>query len=173
MLSIGAFVHTTRSADLCYVMRSNPKKDELRICRLLDGHACWLPSKHVIAEVRPADRFREHVRAVIDQEKAPGGEKKPAFSNFAEYLTEYVECALRNGSIYVLDGVLNFLVIVLSEQDNGEYGRSFDVFFQDVNWFCYQLGMDSPSESLVKSRLISISNKSVRASDAGSATDEV
>ncbi|MBP2262266.1 hypothetical protein J3B00_003071 [Pseudomonas sp. BP8] len=173
MLSIGSFVHTTRSADLCYVLRTDSQKDELRICRLLDGKACCLPSKHVIAEARPADRFREHVREVINQDKSPDSDSEPMFSNFAEYLTEYVSRAVKSDSQYIIDAIVNFLIIVLNEQDNGDYGRSFNVFYQDVSWFCYQLGMDSPSDSLVKSRLQSIRNEPFASPGAGDVKDEV
>ncbi|RAI64741.1 hypothetical protein DOZ80_25045 [Pseudomonas fluorescens] len=173
MISIGSFVHTTRSADLCYVLRSNSQKSELRICRLLDGRAYWLPSKHVIAEAQPAERFREHVRAVVDVEKATNASAPVKFSNFSEYLIEYLSSAFASNSKHVIDATVNFLIIVLNEQDNGDFERSFEVFYQDVCWFCYQLGMENPSESIVRVRLASIKAQSSTDPGAGDGCDEV
>ena len=173
MISIGSFVHTTRSTDLCYVLRSNSQKGELRICRLLDGNAYWLPYKHVIVEAQPAERFREHVRAVVDQEKATDASVHVTFSNFSEYLSEYVSSAFESNSQYAIDATVNFLIIVLSEQDNGGFERSIEVFYQDVCWFCYQLGMENPSESIVRVRLASIKAQSSADPGAGDGCDEV
>jgi hypothetical protein len=173
MISIGSFVHTTRSADLCYVLRSNSQKGELRICRLLDGNAYWLPYKHVIAEAQPAERFREHVRAVVDQEKATDASVNVKFSNFSEYLSEYISSALKSNSQHIIDATVTFLIIVLSEQDNGDFESSFDVFYHVVCWFCYQLGMENPSESIVRVRLASIKAQSSTDLGAGAECDEV
>ncbi|MNV96303.1 hypothetical protein D3C71_1912920 [compost metagenome] len=62
---------------------------------------------------------------------------------------------------------------MLSEQDNGDFERSFEVFYQDVCWFCYQLGMENPSESIVRVRLASIKAQSSTDSGAGAECDEV
>lgn len=173
MSTIGSFVHTTRSADLHYVLRSNTKMDELRICHLRDGVTFWLPSKHVIAEDHPAERFREHVRAVIEEAKTTGAVTQVKFPDFSEYLSEYIRLAINSGSQYMIDATVNFLIIVLNEQDCGEYKRSFGVFYLDVCWFCYQLGMDNPTEALIRSRLTSLHGQSRVDLIAGVEGDEV
>lgn len=154
MIAIGTFVHTTRSPELCYVLRTNRDKDELYLRRLRDGERFLLPSDHVVAEENPSDRFREHVREVV-KAAAPNSASRKKYNSFSEYLSEFLRLASVNGTTYEVDAVINFLVLAVLEQDSGNYKRSVEVVYLDVCWFCTQLGIDAPTRSLVKARMAS------------------
>lgn len=173
MIAIGSFVHTTRSPELCYVLRTNRDKDELYLCRLRDGERFFLPSEHIVAEENPSDRFREHVREVIKEAAYSGSASQKKYNNFSEYLIEYLRLASVNGATYEVDAVTNFLVLAVLEQDSGNYKRSLEVFYLDVCWFCSQLGIDTPTRSLVKARLASNKGDGYVEPEIGVGEDEV
>lgn len=154
MIAIGTFVHTTRSPELCYVLRTNRDKDELYLRRLRDGERFSLPSDHVVAEEHPSDRFREHVREVF-KAAASGSESRKKYSSFSEYLSEFLRLASVNGTTYEVDAAINFLVLAVLEQESGNYKRSVEVVYLDVCWFCTQLGIYTPTRSLLKARITS------------------
>lgn len=155
MIEIGTFVHTTRSRELCYVLRTNRDKDELYLRRLRDGERFLLPSEHVVAEENPSNSFREHVREVVKKAVSSGSASPKDYDDFSEYLSEYLRLASVSGTTYQVDATTNFLVLAVLEQDYGSYKRSVEVIYLDICWFCSQLGIDVPTRSLVKARLAS------------------
>lgn len=173
MIAIGSFVHTTRSPELCYVLRTNRDKDELYLRRLRDGERFLLPSEHVVAEENPSDSFREHVRGVVRKAASLGSASQKEHNNFSEYLSEYLRLASVNGTTYEVDATNNFLVLAVLEQDHGNYKRSIEVIYLDVCWFCSQLGIDAPTRSLVKARLASNKSDDFVEPEIGVGEDEV
>ncbi|WP_247267508.1 hypothetical protein [Pseudomonas sp. YL2] len=172
MIAIGTFVRTTRSPELCYVLRANWDKNELYLRRLRDGEKFLLPSDHVLAEENPSDRFREHVREVV-KAAASGSASRKKYSNFSEYFSEFLRLASVNGTTYEVDAAINFLVLAVLEQDSGNYKRSVEVVYLDVCWFCTQLGIDAPTRSLVKARIASNKVDGFMEPEIGVGEDEV
>ncbi len=173
MIAIGTFVHTTRSPELCYVLRTNRDNDELYLRRLGDGERFLVPSQHVVAEENPSDRFREHVRKMVKKAVSSGSASHKDYNDFSEYLSEYLRLASISGTTYQVDATTNFLVLAVLEQDYGGYKRSVEVIYLDVCWFCSQLGIDVPARSLVKARLASSKSDDFVEPVIGAGKDEV
>jgi hypothetical protein len=127
----------------------------VRIRQLIDGKAFDLPVNHVIAEDNPAGRYREHVRAVVKEAVANKSIKKDRFQNFAEYLEQYLIHAEKNHLKFRIEGAVNFIIVAILEMEHDSLWSTYQTFWQDVCWFCSQLGIDAPSEGLVRSRVVS------------------
>lgn len=153
-LHAGAFVSTSRSPEICTVLGIKVPTEDVRLCRLRDGKVFTIATKHVNPEAEPAERYREHVRKTVEEARKEGRVTRERLNNFSEYLAEYLLLAVEDKLQYRINAAINFVVIALMEMEQNSFGHSYTTFWLDVCWFCSQLGIDSPTRSLVKSRIV-------------------
>lgn len=167
----GAFAKTTRSAGLCLVIALKSASNEVRVCQLTDHQVFNLPLNHAIAEDSPAECFREHVRTVVTEAVNRGVISKDRFDDFSEYLSQYLVHAQENKLTHRVSAALSFLIIAILEGESDSIWSTYQTFWLDVCWFCSQLDLDHPTESLVKSRVVEFKKYIASALTLGEGSD--
>ncbi|MFT2159818.1 hypothetical protein [Pseudomonas putida] len=155
MIAAGAFALCDTSDELHVITGYLARRgDVVRLCRLSTGLIFTLPPGRIAVPEDGIGAFRTHVIQFVTTTAI--GEKEPMKRSqsigFSEYLDRYVEIVFESSALYRLDGIVSYLCQYEWRRFNHPtYSQAQAV--TDIIYQCDALGIQPPSDSVIKARL--------------------
>lgn len=155
MATAGEFAFSDTSAELHVITAYCPHRGNVvRLCRLSNGLQLRLALERITVPEDGIGAFRTHVIQLVTT--ASLGEQEPmkrsASTSFADYLDRYVEMAYANGALYRIDGIFSYM----AQQEWTRFNHptySEVQAVKDIRFQCEMLGIQPPSDSVLKARI--------------------
>lgn len=155
MVTAGEFAFSDRSDELHVITAYWPHRGNVvRLCRLSNGLQLRLALEGITVPEDGIGAFRTHVIQLVTTASldGQGPMKRSASISFADYLNRYVEMAYANGALYRIDGVFSYIAQQeWTRFNHPTYSKAQAV--KDVRFQCEMLGIQPPSDSVLKARI--------------------